>query len=534
MSTILHDGPLKTTIHSETNDGKWEATWEIYPNFATMTVLKTDHDYWFLYEGTPGGSLDTGSDTVVRADGTTTLAQSSWTGDLPGDEWVYFADPLLGRSLFAANHQDDTAVDSYRPMNGEMTVFGFGRSGLNTLMGSVPAKFTIGLFDETAHGQASPIINSAYRDLVLTVGSAEQLVPEAPVAADDNYVTDLDTPLSVDAMFGVLANDSDLNGDVLESFLVDDVLNGSLTLNVDGSFDYIPDPGFIGSDSFTYRASDSLLVSDLATVTILVRTPPTAADDTYEIDEDTPLVVAAAGVLSNDVDNELPADLLARLISGPSNGTLTAFSSDGSFTYVPDADFNGVDSFIYAAEDGVTGSTDEATVTLTVNGVNDAPVGANDSYATSPDTPLSVDAASGVLANDFDVDFDALEAILVDDVTGGTLTLNPDGSFEYTPDPGFVGSDSFTYRANDSSLESSLATVYLNVVSSDPDLLVALPLDEGSGSLAGDVSGNGNDGILVGGASLKPAREMAVPLPCDSTVSMIRLTLGSWTLTVPV
>ncbi len=224
-----------------------------------------------------------------------------------------------------------------------------------------------------------------------------------------------------------------------------------------------PDPGFTGTDSFTYRASDSLLDSNLATVTIVVQTPPTAVDDTYQTDEDTTLVVAATGVLSNDIDTELPADLSALLISGPSNGTLTSFSSDGSFTYVPDAEFNGVDSFIYAAEDGVTGAWAEATVTLTVNAINDAPVAGDDSYNTAPATPLVVAAASGVLANDSDVDLDSLQAILVDDVTGGSLTLNSDGSFEYTPDPGFFGNDTFTYRASDSSLESNLATVIISV-----------------------------------------------------------------------
>ena len=56
-STLLHSGPLKATIHSLTNDGQWEAVWEIYPRYARMTLLQTGHEYWFLYEGTPGGEL---------------------------------------------------------------------------------------------------------------------------------------------------------------------------------------------------------------------------------------------------------------------------------------------------------------------------------------------------------------------------------------------------------------------------------------------------------------------------------------------
>ncbi len=224
---------------------------------------------------------------------------------------------------------------------------------------------------------------SAEATVFLTVNP----VNDAPLALDDAYATPPDMPLSI-GIAGVLANDSDADLDPLDAVLVDDVMSGSLTLNLDGSFDYTPDPGFTGTDNFTYRASDSLLDSNLATVTILVQSPPTAVDDVYETDEDTALVVAASGVLSNDVDNEPPTDLTALLITGPSNGTLLSFSSDGGFTYVPDADFSGVDSFLYEAADAVTGATAEATVTLTVNAINDAPLAGDDSYTTAAETTL--------------------------------------------------------------------------------------------------------------------------------------------------
>jgi hypothetical protein len=119
-------------LHSVTDDNKWESIWEIYPHYARMTVLKIDHNYWFLYEGTPGGSLDTGSDFVVRSDGTQTLASESWEGDIADEEWVYFGSPNVSRALFLAHHEDDSAIDSYRPMEGNMTVFGFGRQNLNS------------------------------------------------------------------------------------------------------------------------------------------------------------------------------------------------------------------------------------------------------------------------------------------------------------------------------------------------------------------------------------------------------------------
>ncbi len=178
-STILNQGPIKVTLHSITNDNQWESTWEIYPHYARLTVLKKapGTNYWFLYEGTPGGSLETGTDFVVRSDGTQTLALDNWEGDLVAEEWAYFADPnvgLAGRALFVAHHQDDSAVDSYLPMEGNMTVLGIGRQASDSLMDFVPAHFTIGLMDETTFSPASKTIYSAYKDLDTTLGAAQQ------------------------------------------------------------------------------------------------------------------------------------------------------------------------------------------------------------------------------------------------------------------------------------------------------------------------------------------------------------------------
>jgi hypothetical protein len=78
------------------------------------------------------------------------LASTSWGGDLVEDEWVYFADPAEGRSLYLAHHEDDTAFDSYSPLDGLMTVFGFGREGLVSSLQQQPAHFTIGLVDSVA------------------------------------------------------------------------------------------------------------------------------------------------------------------------------------------------------------------------------------------------------------------------------------------------------------------------------------------------------------------------------------------------
>src|SRR5439155_11127960 len=106
------------------------------------------------------------------------------------------------------------------------------------------------------------------------------------------------------------------------------------------------------------------------------------------------------------------------------------------------ANFTCTTIFTYQANDG-TSNSNLATVTLTVTAVNDAPVANGDSYSTSEDTPLTV-AATGVLTNDTDIDGDLLTAALVGSPTSGTLAFNANGSFTYTPNANFNGTDSFT------------------------------------------------------------------------------------------
>ena len=134
-------------------------------------------------------------------------------------------------------------------------------------------------------------------------------------------------------------------------------------------------------------------------------------------------------MLDNDSDAEGDG-LSAMLVTGPAHGTLT-LNADGSFIYTPDANYHGADSFTYRASDGVADSA-ETTVVLTVDPVNDTPVAADNSYSTDEDTALVV-AAPGVLGNDTDLDGDSLQAVLVSGPSQGTLTLNANGSFTYTP-----------------------------------------------------------------------------------------------------
>jgi VCBS repeat-containing protein len=285
----------------------------------------------------------------------------------------------------------------------------------------------------------------------------------APTATTDQYGATAGTLFSVDAIDGALGNDTDPEGAPLTAQLMAGPAHGVLDFNADGSFTYLADAGFEGVDSFAYVAIDSEGVASEAMVYLQVRLPeappppppppppPLASTaDSYSMNEDATLNVSAAnGVLAND---EAAAGTTVALGIGPEFGTLV-LDADGSFVFSPPDNWFGTTSFTYFAEAG--GRTSAATeVVLRVNAVNDRPVAKADAYALDEGTTLSVDAQLGILANDTDADGDALTMTLANPPTHGTLMLQSDGSFTYTPNPEFAGTDVFTY-----SLTDGIATV---------------------------------------------------------------------------
>ncbi len=199
-------------------------------------------------------------------------------------------------------------------------------------------------------------------------------------------------------------------------------------------------------------------------------TPPVCSDDAGSTAEDVPLSDA---VTCTDVDGDT---LTYAAVTGPTNGDLV-FNPDGTFTYTPDPDFTGVDSFTFNADDGDLTST-TATFTITVGAVNDAPVCSDDAGSTAEDVPLS-DAVTCT-----DVDGDTLTYAAVTGPTNGDLVFNPDGTFTYTPDPDFTGVDSFTFNADDGDLTSTTATFTITVgAGNDPPVLAPIgPISGPEGS----------------------------------------------------
>ena len=291
---------------------------------------------------------------------------------------------------------------------------------------------------------------------------------DAPVANIDSYSTNEDTAL-VEATVGplgdgVLANDTDADSNPLTAVLDTTTANGVLVLNTDGSFTYTPAANYCGADSFTYHANDGMVDSNTATVDIdvvCVDDAPAASDDTATVTEDDP--ATTINVLTNDTDVDGGPKSIAS-VTQPANGTVVNNGTD--LTYLPDANFcnNGsqTDDFTYT----LTPGDSFAAVRVTVTCINDAPVADNDSDSTNEDTALSV-AAPGVLDGDTDVENDLLTAVLDTTTSNGLLELSSDGSFTYTPNADFCGADSFTYHANDGTVDSNIATVDIDVVCVD-------------------------------------------------------------------
>lgn len=272
----------------------------------------------------------------------------------------------------------------------------------------------------------------------------------APVAQNDSASTAPGTAVVVD----VLSNDTDGNGDQLSVAALTQPANGSTTV-VTGGVRYTPNSGFSGTDTFTYRASDGALESNTATVTVTVAAPnlaPTAGNDSAGTSEDTTVTIP---VLVNDSDPE-GQPLTVQLASQPSSGSATV-NPNQSVTYVPALNFNGQVSFTYRASDGVNLSN-LATVTITVTAVNDPPVAAGDVSVTGKDTGVTIP----VLANDTDPDGDTLSVVGLTQPANGSTTVVA-GTVRYVPNPGYLGTDSFTYRAGDGTLQSNVATVTVTV-----------------------------------------------------------------------
>ena len=354
-----------------------------------------------------------------------------------------------------------------------------------------------------------------------TVSVTVNPVNDAPVANADAFETQVGVSLTI-AAGGLLVNDTDVDGDVLTVSAIDTALTaGTAVLNADSSINYTPSPTAVApsTDSFTYTVSNGLLTST-ATVTITLTAapivPPTAVNDSATTAEDSAVVIA---VLSNDTAGSSAINPATIAVVAPANGTAVA-DALGNVTYTPNANYNGVDQFSYTVTDSAGQVSNVATVNLTISAVNDAPIAVADSYGAQVGVVLTVSAASGVLANDTDVENDALTAGGLN-ITGtaGTVSLNPNGSFTYTPAATAVAGDidTFSYTANDGVSSSTPAVVTITIAPAPP-----APPTANADSLTTNEDTVGVVNVLTndtaGSVAIDPASVTIVTAPSHGTV----------------
>jgi hypothetical protein len=177
-TTITKTGPLFIELTSTALSGSWETMWYFYPTSAHLKVTKTQAGakYWFLYEGTPGGTISSTAgamDKYVLSNGTSFNLTAIKEGDLPDPEWLYFQDHALNRSLYFVHHQADTHPDRYSLMDNNMTVFGFGRGTGTTKYLTGTNSFTFGLVENKQHTTVSQAVTQHLNQPIGQLGTIE-------------------------------------------------------------------------------------------------------------------------------------------------------------------------------------------------------------------------------------------------------------------------------------------------------------------------------------------------------------------------
>jgi VCBS repeat-containing protein len=385
----------------------------------------------FMYKATDG-TLDSNTATV-----TITVSPVSNAPVAADDTKVTAEDTTLNASVPAASDPDGDSL-TY-----ELVADTPGLTlNANGSFAYVPAPNFHGTRSFT-YRATDGSLNSNTATITITVTP----VNDVPVAGDDASATNERAHVDVN----VLVNDTDVEGSSLTVASFSQGAHGSVAL-VDGKLRYTPNVGFTGSDSFTYRASDGALDSNVATVTVAVGAvddAPVANEQSVTTAEDTAKAIA---LVASDPDS---GSLSYTVVAGPSHGALSGTAPN--LTYTPAANYHGADSFTFKANDG-TSDSNLATVTIAVTPVADAPVAGNQNAATAEDTPNAIVLVAS------DVDSASLGYSVVAGPSHGALSGAPP-NLTYTPEANYNGADSFTYRANDGTTSSNVATVTIAVTS---------------------------------------------------------------------
>ena len=296
----------------------------------------------------------------------------------------------------------------------------------------------------------------------------------SPIAEPDSYMGQEDTTLTISATDGVLSNDFDQDFDNLSvsSQLVAEPANGTVSISANGSFDYVPNDNFFGTDTFSYSVNDGQGDSATGTVTISIANindAPVANDDAASTTVNTEITIS---VLANDTDIEQDTLVITQALIDEAQGS-AVIDNDASIVYIPASGFEGFAEITYTISDG-NGGSDTGTVNVAVNVANSAPIAVNDSYSMDEDTVLNANGnqAPTLIANDTDADGDSLTVLsaALNDPTQGFLNVNPTGRFTYRPNDNFFGQVVFSYEISDGKggTDTGVATIEVASVNDLP------------------------------------------------------------------
>ncbi|MDI1298136.1 cadherin-like domain-containing protein [Methylotenera sp.] len=413
-----------------------------YSGPATFTYTVTD--------GKGGcGHLSSDTATVCLTIPNVNVAPDAVNDAMDGNEdtpFVFLAYTLLDNDT-DANHDHLTVVSVQGAVNGAVVMVNGEATFTPDANYFGPASFTYTISDGNG-GLDTATVN-------LNICA----VNDAPTAVNDGVFNTLqDTKISF-IPASLLANDSDVDADVVQGVSIQDAVNGKVEY-INGIVVFTPNAGFAGAASFTYTISDGKGGYDTATVSINVQgnTPPHGVNDAMDGSEDTPFVFLASTLLDNDTDVNHD-HLTVVSVQGAVNGAVVMIN--GEVTFTPNANYFGPASFTYTISDG-NGGLDTATVNLNICAVNDAPTAINDGvFVGNENSPLVLDFAA-LLANDTDIDGDTLTISHVQAGEHGTVAI-VDGQVVFTPIANYNGPASFTYTVADGNGGFSTATVNLNI-----------------------------------------------------------------------
>ncbi len=469
-----------------------------------------------IQDDAPIASADTNSVTETgTAAGTSPIAGNVFTNDQIGADGASTAPvgPVTGVKAGTGTPTSTGINTGVVGAYGTLTLqangsYSYALDNANTVVNGLKAGQT--LTDTYTYKITDKDGDETSTTLTITINGAN----DAPVAVNNTYnMTEDALPLTLNP----LAGDSDPDGDTLRvsniagtaitagTAYTISVTNGTVNVSAGGVITFTPAPNFNGTVTFAYTVSDPSGATSTANQIINiapVNDAPSPSPDINSTNEEVPLVVnAAAGLLANDTDidtgNNTGLTVTQFTIAGvpgtftagttaniPNVGTLL-INANGGYTFTPAANFNGavpVATYTVSDNGSPAALTATSTLSLTVNPLNDAPTAVNDSKTSPEDTTLNVNAATGLLANDIDIDTGNNTGLTVTQfslngttffaagstqtIIGiGDITINSDGSYTFVPVTNFNGVvPSITYRISDNDPTTPLtATAQLNI-----------------------------------------------------------------------